>query len=61
MFGFQPPQLSQEEIRELEDAANFTIKSFAGAAVALYFCTSFVMSLVSSPNGVADPARQPPS
>ncbi|KAI0138350.1 mitochondrial outer membrane translocase complex, subunit Tom5 [Pestalotiopsis sp. NC0098] len=47
MFGFAPPQLSAEEIRELESQANFTVKSFAATAVALYF-SPFVIDAVSS-------------
>ncbi|KAI3326873.1 hypothetical protein HD806DRAFT_531469 [Xylariaceae sp. AK1471] len=41
MFGgFAPPQLSAEEIRELEGEANWTVKQFLATAVVLYICTS---------------------
>ncbi|KAI0458174.1 hypothetical protein F5B21DRAFT_500818 [Xylaria acuta] len=41
MFGgFAPPQLSEEEIRQLEGEANWTVKQFLATAVVLYICMS---------------------
>ncbi|KAK4451103.1 mitochondrial outer membrane translocase complex, subunit Tom5 [Podospora aff. communis PSN243] len=38
MFGgFQPPQLSKEELRAAEDEASFTIQAALASAAALYF------------------------
>ncbi|KAK0634063.1 mitochondrial outer membrane translocase complex, subunit Tom5 [Immersiella caudata] len=38
MFGgFQPPQLSQEELRAAEAEASFTIQAAVAGAVSLYF------------------------
>ena len=34
-----PPQLSKEEIKEMENIANFTIQSTIATAVLLYLCT----------------------
>ncbi|KAI0120680.1 mitochondrial outer membrane translocase complex, subunit Tom5 [Xylariales sp. AK1849] len=47
MFGFQPPQLTDEEIRELEVQAAFTVQTFAGISVALYF-SPFVIDALSN-------------
>ncbi|KAI1273736.1 mitochondrial outer membrane translocase complex, subunit Tom5 [Xylaria sp. FL0933] len=47
MFGgFAPPQLSEEEIRQLEAEANWTVKSFITTAVVLYL-SPFVVEAVS--------------
>ncbi|KAI0968901.1 hypothetical protein F4678DRAFT_441853 [Xylaria arbuscula] len=41
MFGgFAPPQLSAEELRQLEGEANWTVKQFLATAVVLYICMS---------------------
>ncbi|KAI1747249.1 hypothetical protein F4782DRAFT_446669 [Xylaria castorea] len=41
MFGgFAPPQLSEQEMRQLEGEANWTVKQFLAAAVVLYICMS---------------------
>ncbi|KAI0195702.1 mitochondrial outer membrane translocase complex, subunit Tom5 [Xylaria flabelliformis] len=48
MFGgFAPPQLSAEEIRQLEGEANFTVKQFLATAAVLYI-SPFVVNAVSS-------------
>ncbi|KAI1818569.1 mitochondrial outer membrane translocase complex, subunit Tom5 [Poronia punctata] len=47
MFGYQPPQLSAEEIRELEGEAAFTLKQFFATAAVLYI-SPFVVEAVSS-------------
>jgi hypothetical protein len=47
MFGgFAPPQLSDEELRMLEDEANWTVKQFLTTAIVLYF-SPFVVEAVS--------------
>ncbi|KAI0440147.1 mitochondrial outer membrane translocase complex, subunit Tom5 [Xylaria telfairii] len=47
MFGgFAPPQLSEEEIKQLEGEANWTIKQFIATAVVLYI-SPFVVEAVS--------------
>ncbi|KAI1421764.1 mitochondrial outer membrane translocase complex, subunit Tom5 [Xylaria sp. FL1777] len=47
MFGgFAPPQLSEEEVRQLEGEANWTIKQFLTTAVVLYL-SPFVIDAVS--------------
>ncbi|KAI0487535.1 mitochondrial outer membrane translocase complex, subunit Tom5 [Xylaria cf. heliscus] len=47
MFGgFAPPQLSEEEIRQLEGEANWTVKQFLTTAVVLYI-SPFVVEAVS--------------
>ncbi|KAI0521049.1 mitochondrial outer membrane translocase complex, subunit Tom5 [Xylaria bambusicola] len=47
MFGgFAPPQLSAEEMRQLEGEANFTVKSFFATALVLYI-SPFVVDAVS--------------
>ncbi|KAI1199167.1 mitochondrial outer membrane translocase complex, subunit Tom5 [Nemania serpens] len=47
MFGgFAPPQLSEEETRQLEDEANWTVKQFIATAVVLYI-SPFVIEAVS--------------
>ncbi|OIW31317.1 hypothetical protein CONLIGDRAFT_680028 [Coniochaeta ligniaria NRRL 30616] len=47
MFGgFAPPQLSEEEIRQAEAEANFTIQQAVATAVALYL-SPFVIDAVS--------------
>ncbi|ORY67796.1 uncharacterized protein BCR38DRAFT_483402 [Pseudomassariella vexata] len=38
MFGYQPPQLTDEELREAETIASMTIQQFAIAGVVLYLC-----------------------
>ncbi|KAH8662598.1 mitochondrial outer membrane translocase complex, subunit Tom5 [Xylariales sp. PMI_506] len=48
MFGnFAPPQLSDEEIKELEGQASYTVQSFAATVVILYI-SPFVVDAVSS-------------
>ncbi|KAI1504855.1 hypothetical protein F5X99DRAFT_405494 [Biscogniauxia marginata] len=38
MFGFAPPQLSKEEIEQLEAEASSTVQRFLTTAVLLYIC-----------------------
>ncbi|KAI0393765.1 mitochondrial outer membrane translocase complex, subunit Tom5 [Xylariaceae sp. FL0594] len=48
MFGgFQPPQLSPEEIQQLEGEASFTVKQFFATAIVLYL-SPFVVEAVSN-------------
>lgn len=44
-----PPQFSKEEIRELEQVADSTIKNFAFTAVVLYFCKSAAAAVLFPP------------
>jgi hypothetical protein len=46
MFGFAPPQLSEEEIRAAEAEASFTIQQALATAVALYL-SPFLIDTVS--------------
>ncbi|KAI1635958.1 hypothetical protein F4809DRAFT_611343 [Biscogniauxia mediterranea] len=39
MFGFAPPQLSKEEMEQLEAEASSTVQRFLTTAVILYICT----------------------
>ena len=36
-----PPQLSKEEIAQLEAEANFTVQQFTVGAIVLYLCKDF--------------------
>ncbi|KAI0203273.1 mitochondrial outer membrane translocase complex, subunit Tom5 [Astrocystis sublimbata] len=52
MFGgFAPPQISAEEIRQLEAEANFTVKQFLTTAVILYI-SPFVVDAFSGVTGL---------
>ncbi|EHA45839.1 hypothetical protein MCOR27_000875 [Pyricularia oryzae] len=47
MFGgFEPPQLSEEQLRMAEEEATFAVKHFVAASVILYF-SPFAIDVVS--------------
>ncbi|KAI5922250.1 mitochondrial outer membrane translocase complex, subunit Tom5 [Camillea tinctor] len=47
MFGFAPPQLSKEEMEQLEAEAGSTVQRFITTAVILYI-SPFLVDAVSS-------------
>ncbi|EJT71000.1 hypothetical protein GGTG_12021 [Gaeumannomyces tritici R3-111a-1] len=44
--GFAPPQFSEEEMRQLEDEATFTVQRFIATSVFLYF-SPFAIDAIS--------------
>ncbi|KAF2966589.1 hypothetical protein GQX73_g6954 [Xylaria multiplex] len=62
MFGgFAPPQLSAEEIRQLEDEATWTVKQFITTAVVLYICTLILPTHAAPLPSVSNYHRQLPA
>ncbi|KAK1979105.1 hypothetical protein LZ30DRAFT_727101 [Colletotrichum cereale] len=58
MFGgFAPPQLSEEEIKQMESEASFTVQQVLVSSILLYLCTYKPFAAPGRVRSAAGPTR----